>query len=103
MHRQCNCGCNSNMDVSPESYTENSCSDVSNTQNMCYDECECGYDDYNVFPENPILRTKLCAYPKNESNFYSMYRLKNGNYLSRISTPLYAWAITSRNRIFICY
>lgn len=58
------CGCNSNMNL--EDSMEKSCSDVSNVLDMYYNECECGYNSYNYFPENPVLRTELCTYSKNE-------------------------------------
>lgn len=66
MNRHCNCSCNYDMTTNPESNTETACSDVCNNLNMYYNECECGYDEYNVFPENPIFRSKLCSNSKNE-------------------------------------
>lgn len=65
MRKHCNC-CNCNMNDNTEHYMEASCSDVCNAINMPYDDCECGYDEYNVFPESPVLRSKLCTNPKNE-------------------------------------
>ena len=62
--RHCNSESNANLNAN-DAYIENSCANVSNTLDIEYDECACGYDSYNMFPENPVLRTKLCTYSKN--------------------------------------
>ena len=80
MHRSCGCGCNSNMEENSNDYIEESCSNVSNSLDMYYNECECGYDEYNSLPQNPLLRSKLCSNSKNERNIYTTCRIKDGNY-----------------------
>ena len=76
------CSCNLDNQTNPMTM-ENSCSGVSNVLDMYYNECECGYDNYSYFPENPVLRTKLCSNSKNERNFYPSCWTKNGYDFSR--------------------
>lgn len=47
-----NCNCDqSNCD---QNELETSCSDVDNLSSCNENDCSCGFDDYNVFPENPM-------------------------------------------------
>ena len=53
-----NCGCNKTPNnILPEQNTlENTCDDVLSLADMnLKDECDCGFDDETMFPENAVL------------------------------------------------
>ena len=91
--RCCNCGCsnnwsNNNMAVSPEyeDCYEESCSDVENTLGL-YDECNCGFDDFNAFPDNPVLGQSYVPIQTMDKTFIPCVGLKMGTIFPELVSP----------------
>lgn len=92
--RCCNCGCNKNnwisddMAVSPECEDcyEESCSDVENTLGI-YDECNCGFDEFNEFPENPVLGQSYVPIQTMNKTFIPCVGLKMGTIFPELVSP----------------
>ena len=49
-----NCNCNCSQNKCNKDELETSCSNVNNIPINNEDECNCGFDDYNVFPDYPV-------------------------------------------------
>lgn len=92
MYKKC-CKCNnnwnnnnSNMLPEYENCFEDSCCDVENTLGM-YDECECGFDSYNPFPENPVLGQSYVPIQTMNKTFIPCVGLKMGTIYPELVSP----------------
>lgn len=92
MYRKC-CKCNNSWKsnttaVSPEyeNCLEETCSDVENTLGM-YDDCECGFDEYNSLPENPVLAQSYVPIQTMDKTFIPCVGLKMGTIYPELVSP----------------
>ena len=90
MYRNCmqkrgyNCGCNKNYD---HEYFQEECSDVANHNHM-YDDCACGFDEeYNHFPENPMLAQSYVPFQRMDKTFIPSVGLKMGTIFPELVSP----------------
>jgi len=82
--RGCNCGYNKNYD---NEYLQEECSDVANYNNM-YDACACGFDEeYNHFPENPMLAQSYVPFQRMDKTFIPSVGLKMGTIFPELVSP----------------
>ena len=82
--RGCNCGYSKNYD---NEYLQEECSDVANYNNM-YDECACGFDEeYNHFPENPMLAQSYVPFQRMDKTFIPSVGLKMGTIFPELVSP----------------
>ena len=82
--RGCSCGCNKNYD---NDYFQEECSDVANYSNM-YDDCACGFDEeYNHFPENPMLAQSYVPIQRMDKTFIPSVGLKMGTIFPELVSP----------------
>ena len=82
--RGCNCGYNKNYD---NEYFQEECSDVANYNNM-YDDCACGFDEeYNHFPENPMLAQSYVPFQRMDKTFIPSVGLKMGTIFPELVSP----------------
>ncbi len=78
------CGCNNHMNICPqfelsENDLETKCNNVSNTLNSQMEECACGFEeDYNGFPENPVLGQSYVPWQVMNNVFKPEIGLKHG-------------------------
>lgn len=87
MTRSCNCNVATNMDVRPDDYVEEKCSDVSNSLDMYSDDCDCGYDEFNVFPDNPVLGQSYVPIQRMDKTFIPSVGLKMGTIFPELVRP----------------
>ena len=92
MYKKC-CKCNNHWNhnhnaVLPEyeNCLENNCSDVENTLGM-YDDCECGFDNYSPFPENPVLAQSYVPVQTMDRTFIPCVGLKMGTIYPELVSP----------------
>ena len=92
MYKKC-CKCNHNWNnynnvVSPEyeNCLEETCSDVENTLGM-YNDCECGFDEYNSLPENPVLAQSYVPIQTMDRTFIPCVGLKMGTIYPELVSP----------------
>lgn len=92
MYRNCS-KCNPNWNnynnvVSPEyeNCLEETCSDVDNMQDS-YDDCGCGFDEYNSFPENPNLAQSYVPIQTMNRTFIPCVGLKMGTIFPELVSP----------------
>jgi len=84
---KCNYSCNNNMNDSEyENCLEESYADVDNTLGL-YDDCECGYDYNNVFPENPTLAQSYVPVQTLDKTFIPCVGLKMGTIYPELVSP----------------
>ena len=82
--RGCNCGGNKHYD---QDYFQEECSDVANYNNM-YDDCACGFDEeYNHFPENPMLAQSYVPFQRMDKTFIPSVGLKMGTIFPELVSP----------------
>ena len=82
--RGCNCGCNKNYD---NGYYQDECSDVA-SYNTMYDDCVCGFDEeYNYFPENPMLAQSYVPFQRMDKTFIPSVGLKMGTIFPELVSP----------------
>lgn len=89
MYRKCcNCGCKCNNNIASEyeECLEEKCSDVENTLDT-YDDCGCGYDTNNVFPENPTLAQSYVPIQTMDQTFIPCVGLKMGTIFPELVSP----------------
>jgi len=74
--------------VSPEyeDCLEETCSDIENTLGM-YDDCECGFDEYNSLPENPVLAQSYVPIQTMDKTFIPCVGLKMGTIYPELVSP----------------
>ena len=84
-----NDSCNANSDI-----IEDQCSNVGNNmystcnQNQYTDCCECGFDEeYNVFPENPMLGQSYVPIQYMDKKFKPCVGLKMGTIFPELVSP----------------
>ena len=84
-----NDSCNANSDI-----IEDQCSNVGNNmystcnQNQYTDCCECGFDEeYNVFPENPMLGQSYVPIQYMDKTFKPCVGLKMGTIFPELVSP----------------
>lgn len=66
---------------------ENQCSNVSSYEEN-YDSCDCGFDEeYNVFPENPMLAQSYVPYQYMDKTFKPSIGLKMGTIFPELVSP----------------
>ena len=89
----CKCNCNSNWQSKNnivaseyEDCLEESCSDVQNTLGL-YDECNCGFDEFSPFPENPVLGQSYVPFQTMDRTFIPCVGLKMGTIFPEIVSP----------------
>lgn len=83
--RGCNCGCNNNYN--DDEYMQNACANVMNYDNM-YDECSCGFDEeYNYFPDNPMLAQSYVPIQRMDKTFIPSVGLKMGTIFPELVSP----------------
>lgn len=91
MYRKC-CKCNNcnwnNSDVisNYDDCLENSCSNIENTLGL-YDDCSCGFNDYNPFPENPVLGQSYVPFQTMDTTFIPCVGLKMGTVFPELVSP----------------
>lgn len=82
--RGCNCRCNKHYD---HDYFQEECSDVANHNHM-YDDCACGFDEeYNYFPENPMLAQSYVPFQRMDRTFIPSVGLKMGTIFPELVSP----------------
>lgn len=82
--RGCNCGYNKNYN---QEYLQEECSDVANHNHM-YDDCACGFDEeYNYFPENPMLAQSYVPFQRMNKTFIPSVGLKMGTIFPELVSP----------------
>ena len=82
--RGCNCGYNKNYD---NEYLQDECSDVANHNHM-YDDCTCGFDEeYNYFPDNPMLAQSYVPFQRMDKTFIPSVGLKMGTIFPELVSP----------------
>ena len=93
MFRNCRkCYCmNNNYDNNScemqQDIMEKQCSDVASYENMV-DACGCGFDEeYNVFPENPMLAQSYVPFQYMEKTFKPNIGLKMGTIFPELVSP----------------
>ena len=80
----CSCGWNNNYE---NDYMQEACLDVPSYNNM-YDECECGFDEeYNHFPENPMLAQSYVPFQRMDKTFIPCVGLKMGTIFPELVSP----------------
>lgn len=89
-HRKCYCMNNSyqnNSDEMQSDILENQCNDVVSYEDYM-DSCECGFDEeYNVFPENPMLAQSYVPYQYMDKTFKPAVGLKMGTIFPELVSP----------------
>ena len=88
MYRQCDkCNLNENENVSEyENCLEDSCSNIENSLGN-YDECSCGFDEYNSLPENPMLAQSYVPIQTLNQTFKPCVGLKMGTIYPELVSP----------------
>lgn len=90
MYRNCmqkrgyNCGGNKHYD---QEYFQEECSEVVNHNHM-YDDCACGFDEeYNYFPEKPMLAQSYVPFQRMDKTFIPSVGLKMGTIFPELVSP----------------
>lgn len=86
-YRQCSC---MNNDELENDMMETSCANSNSTctQNEYTDCCECGFDEeYNVFPENPMLGQSYVPMQYMDRTFKPCVGLKMGTIFPELVSP----------------
>lgn len=92
-YRHCSCMNNQYQNNScnmEDEIMENGCTEMSNccNQNDYVDCCECGFDEeYNVFPENPMLAQSYVPYQYMDKTFKPCVGLKMGTIFPELVSP----------------
>lgn len=94
-YRKCSCMNNdyqNNSDELQNEVIETACSNKSSYSNCSKNEyvdcCECGFDeDYNVFPENPMLAQSYVPYQYMDKTFKPCVGLKMGTIFPELVSP----------------
>ncbi len=94
-YKKCSCMNNNYQNSSCENELENdmietSCLNANSpcTSNEYVDCCECGFDeDYNVFPENPMLAQSYVPYQYMDKTFKPCIGLKMGTIYPELVSP----------------
>ena len=70
---------------------EKQCQNVNTMDiNMYNDNCDCGFEEeYNVFPENPMLGQSYVPYQIMDKTFKPMVGLKMGTIFPELVSPYY--------------
>ncbi len=88
--RKCYCMNNSYNDDSCElqnDIMENQCKNVASYENYT-DSCDCGFDEeYDVFPENPMLAQSYVPYQYMDKTFKPSVGLKMGTIFPELVSP----------------
>lgn len=88
--RKCYCMNNSYKNNSCEMQNdiiEDKCNNVVSYENE-YDSCDCGFDEeYNVFPENPMLAQSYVPYQYMDKTFKPCIGLKMGTIFPELVSP----------------
>lgn len=91
----CNCNSNSNCNWNTnntnvaseyENCLEETCSNVENTLGL-YDECQCGFDNFSPFPENPVLGQSYVPIQVMDRTFIPCVGLKMGTVFPELVSP----------------
>lgn len=89
-NRKCYCMNNSYQNNScelQEDIMENKCDNVTSYENYD-DSCGCGFDEeYNVFPENPMLAQSYVPYQYMDKTFKPCVGLKMGTIFPELVSP----------------
>ena len=85
--RSCNCGYNNNLEMQTEGIQEHACSEYDNTLDLNFDECACGYDEYNSFPTNPVLGQSYVPIQRMDKTFTPCVGLKMGTLFPELVSP----------------
>lgn len=89
-YKKCYCLNNSYENDSCElqkNVLENQCNNVSSFEDMSND-CDCGFDEeYNVFPENPMLAQSYVPYQYMDKTFKPCVGLKMGTIFPELVSP----------------
>ena len=95
-YRKCYCRNNNYQNYSCEEQNdmiETQCSNVNNNYSVCnqndyIDCCECGFDEeYNVFPENPMLAQSYVPIQYMDKTFKPCVGLKMGTIFPELVSP----------------
>lgn len=88
--RKCYCMNNDYKDTDCEMHKEimeKQCNNVVSYEN-CSDECECGFDEeYNIFPENPMLAQSYVPIQYMDKTFKPTVGLKMGTIFPELVSP----------------
>ena len=89
-YRRCYCMNNSYQNNSCElqqDMMESQCDNVSSYEDMA-DSCSCGFDEeYNVFPENPMLAQSYVPFQYMDKTFKPCVGLKMGTIFPELVSP----------------
>ena len=89
-YRKCYCMNNSYQNSSCElqnEIMEDQCDNVSSYEEL-YNDCDCGFDEeYNVFPENPMLAQSYVPFQYMDKTFKPCVGLKMGTLFSELVSP----------------
>lgn len=88
--RKCYCMNNShnnNLCEPQNDIMENQCDNVASYEDQ-YDSCDCGFDEeYNVFPENPMLAQSYVPFQYMDRTFKPCVGLKMGTIFPELVSP----------------
>ncbi len=89
-YRKCHCMNNNYSNDSCEEQNEimeNQCDDVVSYNDM-YNDCDCGFEEeYNVFPENPMLAQSYVPIQYMDKTFKPCVGLKMGTIFPELVSP----------------
>ena len=84
--RSC-CSCNNSCKEDNQDLLDDTCEYVQNTMDVS-DLCECGFDEeYNVFPENPMLGQSYVPMQYMDQTFKPCVGLKMGTIFPELVSP----------------
>jgi hypothetical protein len=90
-YRRCSCINNSYQNSSSDlqqDMIENQCDNVNSSYEEFSDSCSCGFDeDYNVFPENPMLAQSYVPFQYMDKTFKPCIGLKMGTIFPELVSP----------------
>lgn len=87
--KQCFC-MNNNYSTTPieNNILEDKCSDVNSYEDDMYNSCSCGFDEeYNVFPDNPMLAQSYVPIQYMNKTFRPEVGLKMGTIFPELVSP----------------
>lgn len=89
MHKNsCNYSCDleNNCECDDNKYMETECYNVA-SKNNCYDECECGFEEENLFPNNPMFGQSYVPFQQMNKTFIPCVGLKMGTIFPELVSP----------------
>ncbi len=66
---------------------ENNCSNINSTEDTFLDDCACGFNNYSVFPTNPMLAQSYVPIQYLDKSFKPCIGLKMGTIFPELVSP----------------